>query len=217
MPLSLFGPPTTNWLTEGRRRRAEATGPYDRAIAATRRDVETAARGASVGGGLAAADRRRVTQAVAPEVSRLRASQANALGAADASIRADIRAEEDARRNFGNQLFGGLAGIAGQALVPMISGLGGGGRPAGGGGGLGGALTAAAPAAAMANPAVGAGMGAAGALFGSAPGTPPANPPDMLTPEEEERRRREREAAMLGGSAPYTTIGASSAMGRLFR
>lgn len=177
MTLSLFGPPTTNWLTERRRREGEALGPYDRAINMTARDVSTAARGAAAPGGGAAAARD-ASQAMAPEIARLRASQANALGAANASVERDIRAEMAAQRDFGNQLFGGLAGIAGQALVPLISGLGSGGQPAGGsapaaGGGLGSMLGAAAPIATAINPGVGLGMGAASGLLGA--GAPPAS------------------------------------------
>jgi hypothetical protein len=232
MTLSLFGPPTTNWLTERRRREGEALGPYDRAISMTARDVSTAARGAAAPGGGAAAARD-ASQAIAPEIARLRASQANALGAANASVERDIRAEMAAQRDFGNRLFGGLAGIAGQALVPLISGLGSGGQPAGGsapaaGGGLGSMLGAAAPIATAINPGVGLGMGAASSLFGGAgPTAPTAAAPAAvgtamvpgaggLTPEEEERRRREAAAAAMGGSSPYMTPGASGALG-LFR
>jgi hypothetical protein len=185
MAFSLFAPPSTNWSVAGPERIGQARGGFERAIDATRRDAMTAARGvAGPGGGAAAA--RAATQAVAPELARLRAGQANAEVAEGRRIGAERVAEEAARGNFMNNLFGGLAGIAGQMGVPMLAGLGGGG----------GAAPVPSSAAAMAPgpPTVpGATVDPAMPAAPAVAATAPLVGPDGMT--EEERRRR-----MMGGS-----------------
>lgn len=115
MAFSLFAPPQTDWLSARREREGSAVGGFDRAIGATRRDALTAARGvAGPGGGAAAA--RAATQAVAPELARLRAGQANALADERRRISADQQAELVARGDFMNDLLGGVAGLVGQAV-----------------------------------------------------------------------------------------------------
>lgn len=196
MPLNLFAPPATNWYLERRRREAESAGPYERAVALTNRDAATAARANALPGRGAAATRDAM-QATAPEIARLRAEQANAAINAREGARTDMRAEIAAQNDFQNQLLGGVAGILGQAAVPLISGLGSGGAPAVG--------APAAPPVAMAGPAMpGAPAAATAPLMGADPhgyangGLYPLSEEERLR-REEERRRREAAGGGLGG------------------
>lgn len=195
MAFSLFAPPTTNWNTERRRREAEAAGPYNRAAELTRRDAETAARGVALPGRGAAASRD-MTQAVAPEIARMRAEQANAVGEVAGGVRRDMRAEIDGQNTFMNNLLGGLAGIAGQVGVPLISGMGGPGAGPQPPSPMMGAEAAATGAPPMADP-----HGYAnGGLY-------PLSEEERLRREEERRRR---EAAAAGGGGLGGMMGAAA-------
>jgi hypothetical protein len=223
MAFSLFAPPTVgNWAEERRRREGEAGGPYERAITATRRDVGAAARGAA-GPTYGAAAARDAAQAMAPEIARLRAEQANAVGAVDAGVRRDIQAEIAGQNDFMNSLLGGLAGIGGQVMGPLIGGLGNGGTPAG---------PAAAAAPMMAAPpraparAPVSSMGLL-PLEEAAPFAPASSPLGLMGETEEERRRRLAMGGgglggMLGAAAPIAGMANPAvglglgAAGRLF-
>lgn len=204
MAFSLFAPPTTNWNTERRRREAEAAGPYNRAAELTRRDAETAARGVALPGRGAAAARD-MTQAVAPEIARIRAEQANAVGEVAGGVRRDMRAEIDQQNTFMNNLLGGLAGIAGQVGVPLISGMGGPGA-----GPQPPSPMMGAEAAATGAPPMAPGMAPMADPHGYANGGLYPLSEEERMRREEERRRREAAAAggggglggMMGAAAP---------------
>lgn len=196
MAFSLFAPPTTNWNTERRRREAEAAGPYNRAAELTRRDAETAARGVALPGRGAAASRD-MTQAVAPEIARMRAEQANAVGEVAGGVRRDMRAEIAGQNEFMNNLLGGLAGIAGQVGVPLISGMGGPG--AGPQPGAPPPPMAGAEAAAMGVPPVAPGMAMADPHGYASGGLYPLSEEERLRREEERRRREAAGGGGLGG------------------
>lgn len=198
MTLNLFAPPTTNWLTEAPRRAFETRGAYEAAIRDTRSDALGAAR-SMAGTGSGAAGSRAALQAVAPAVADLRRQQVIASEAEGRRIRAEMLAEQQRSSDFMNNLFGGLAGIAGQTMVPLIGGLGSGGTP-NGGASPGPAMTSAprpvAPAAA-ASPAAPA---ATPAPVSTAAPTA-AGPVDPFS-DFEERRRRASLGSLFGAAAP---------------
>lgn len=161
---------STDWVREAARREGESNGGFERAIARTTRDVNTAARSAA-GTGYNAASARDAAQALAPEVSRLRSDQATELNNVRAGWRADQQAEANRSNEFMNNLLGGLAGMAGQMMVPAIGAMtGGAGAPVAAGlgnmisGGMGGAP--------------GGGMGSALGLGAPRPPRPPRPPFD---------------------------------------
>lgn len=215
MPLSIFAPPSTDWLTESRRRLGTTRASYSNAINDTRRDALGLAR-ATAGVGSGAAASRAAMQAAAPAIADLRTAEVGAMEATRARIAAEQMAERERQANFMNDLFGGLTGVAGQMMVPLISGLGsGGGRPAASPGGTSAPAGPAAP---------------------SMPATPPSDPsaaaaapvasPGTMSPDamalEEERRRRAGMAGLFGTAAtaagavnPLAGLGVGLA-GRLF-
>lgn len=128
MTLNLFAPPTTNWTVEAPRRMAETRGMYEAAIRDTRGDALGAAR-SMAGTGSGAAASRTALQAVAPAVADLRRQQILASQAMGNRLRAEQLAERERSSDFMNNLFGGISGIAGQMMVPLISAFGMGGSP----------------------------------------------------------------------------------------
>ncbi|MBP7550968.1 MAG: hypothetical protein KA761_11830 [Gemmatimonadaceae bacterium] len=235
MAFSLFAPPTTDWAVERRNREAELQAEYNRAAALANRDALTAARGAALPGRGAAAARDAV-QAMSPEIARIRAEEANRAGEIRGQIRGEMRAEVNEQNAFWNNLIGGLAGIAGQVGVPLISSLtGNSGAPADPAAATTGALASA--EAAMTGAAPGAVAGATpltrparadrpmGTLLGGdVPGAGGRTPEEMgdtglrlpssaapvVGPDgltDEERRRR---AAMGGGGGLGGMMGAAA-------
>lgn len=224
MPLSIFAPPSTDWLTESRRRLGTTRASYSNAINDTRRDALGLAR-ATAGVGSGAAASRAAMQAAAPAIADLRTAEVGAMEATRARIAAEQMAERERQQDFMNNLFGGLAGVAGQMMVPLIGGLGSGGRPAESPGGMSAPppVASAAPASLMAagrNPATPAHIGTmprdpstAAAMPGaSVPADPGPIPADMAALEEE-RRRRAGLAGLFGTAA--TAAGAANPLAGL--
>jgi hypothetical protein len=130
-------------------------------------------------------------QALAPAIADMRTAQAAAMEDTRARLDEERRLERERQADFANNLFGGLTGVAGQVLVPLIGGLGGGGSPASTPTGV------SAPPRAMAStptPAATAVTPAAAGPFATPSGGPAAPPV-----EETEEERRRREAASFGG------------------
>lgn len=214
MPLSIFAPPSTDWLTESRRRLGTTRAAYSNAINDTRRDALGLAR-ATAGVGSGAAASRAAMQAAAPAIADLRTAEVGAMEATRARIAAEQMAERERQANFMNDLFGGLTGVAGQMMVPLISGLGSGGRPAASPGGMSAPAGPAAPSMPATPPS---GPSAAAAAPVASPGT---MSPDAMALEEE-RRRRAGMAGLFGTAAtaagavnPLAGLGVGLA-GRLF-
>lgn len=223
MTLNLFAPPTTNWTVEAPRRMAETRGMYEAAIRDTRGDALGAAR-SMAGTGSGAAASRTALQAVAPAVADLRRQQILASQAMGNRLRAEQLAERERSSDFMNNLFGGISGIAGQMMVPLIGGLGSGGNPTSSAAGpvMSSAMAprpmpmAGAPPAAVSAPAATAapaGMApspTAGTLVDPATGhiasdrmIHTAAAPAALDPfAEEERRRRGSLGSLFGTAAP---------------
>lgn len=200
MPFSIFGPPTTDWTAESRRRLGTTSAGYENAIRNTRRDALGLARSTSgVGSGAAAS--RAAMQALTPAIADMRTSQAAAMEETRARLDEERRLERERQADFANNLFGGLSGVAGQMLVPLIGGLGGGGAPASTPGGM---SAPARPMASTPTPVATAVTPAATGPFSTASGAPE---PAAMPVEETEEERRRREAAGFGsvlrGAAPF--------------
>lgn len=195
MPFSIFGPPTTDWTAESRRRLGTTAAGYENAIRNTRRDALGLAR-STAGVGSGAAGSRAAMQALAPAVADMRVSQAAAMEETRARLAEEQRLERERQADFANNLFGGLTGVAGQVLVPLIGGLGGGGSPAST---PTGTSTPARTPASTPTPTATASTPASTGPFALGSST--------LPEEETEEERRRREAAGLGGvlrtAAPF--------------
>lgn len=236
MPLNLFAPPTTNWLEDRNRGQAGIAARYANARRDMRMDALGAAR-ASAGIGSGNATRRAALQALAPESARL-VGAAREAAHAEEMDRARRQFEERERgRTWLNDLVGGIAGIGSQMMVPLISGLGSGGAPAGGPPAVPAPTGVSAPTAPA---AASSGLMAAGrnpatpAHIGTMPRDPataasmPGATPVPGTPEYEEWMRRMRGGAgggfgsLLGAAAPVAGLfnpaagAALGGAGRLF-